>query len=299
MKRTSVIFAGFIIVAIGLRMLELSVESFYESSIRLKTWPKTEYSNLACKYSTEQVRNILDQPFTYLGKGRQFFVFESACGKYVLKFIKCQRVNTPPLVKHFPLPKVLDDIRDERLQEKQKRIEGIFSSSFLAATELSENTGVIYAHLSTNPDVEKEVEVIDKLGRSHRILLDNYPFVLQEKAEYVIPTFDRLINKRKYDEVQKRMDQLIKLLVNDAKAKVYDVDSGAIMRDNIGFLQDKAIHVDIGTFIRQDNDLTPAYLHKHLRRLDPLLSWISEKDPKLAQVFQEKIRQAICQEAAF
>jgi hypothetical protein len=217
---------------------ENMVDSFYESSIHLKTWPKKAYGPLLCQYSPEQVRQVLDQPYTYLGKGRQFFVFASSDGKYVLKFIKCQRIDVSTLYS-FLMPK-------ERLQQKQERIDDLFESIHLAACEHAAHTGVLFAHVNLLPEVHKNVELIDKLGINHTINLDNLPFVLQRRAIPVLEAFKTTHDKARL------YSQLVELIQADCQAKISDKDCGTILRNNVGFLEDRAIHVDIGTLVHKE-----------------------------------------------
>lgn len=217
---------------------EKCVDSFYESAIHLQTWPKKPYTKIACRYSPEQVREVLSQPFTYLGKGRQFFVFASQDGKYVLKFIKCQRIDLPFWVSFFS---------DAKLAQRQERVEGIFASCLLA-TQVSDNTGVVFAHLNTNQEVEIDVLLIDKLGMHHTIAIDEVPFVLQERAEPVLEVFAHASPEEK----KRRYNQLVDLIRSDAAHHIYDKDEGMIERNNVGFLQDRAIHIDIGTLEKTD-----------------------------------------------
>lgn len=264
------------------------VESFYVSAIHLKSWPKTSYEHVSGDYSIDKVRKIVDQPFTYLGKGRQFFVFASADGKYVLKFIKCQRVNVSDFYEEMPLPGFLDRQRKIRLQAKQERTRALFASIALAAEKLSEQTGVVFAHLHTKPLIKKQVTLIDKLGFQHTLELDDVPFVVQYRAVEVMPTFEKLIDAHDYKMVHERFTQLIELIKSDAKAGVVDIDSGTIVRNNVAFLADRAIHVDIGTFQMCDDAMSQANLEKQLSRLDPLIEWIATKDPSLAAELQIK-----------
>lgn len=199
------------------------VDGFYESSIHLKTWPKERYGQLQCLFSPEEVQKVLSQPFTYLGKGRQFFVFASQDGKYVLKFVKCQRIKGP---------------------NRQERVDAIFASCALAATELRDNTGVVFVHLNSDSEVKSDVLLIDKIGMKHTIAIDEVPFVLQRRA---IPV-------KEVAMTEERLAQLIDLIKRDAAHHVYDKDSGLIERNNVGFLDHRAIHIDIGTLERSEVD---------------------------------------------
>ncbi len=283
MKRLFLLIIALIFV--GLWGYEELVESFYERSIHLSSWPKKSYEALSCRVRPDEAQKLLDQPFTYLGKGRQFFVFESDDGKYVLKFIKCQRIDVPQWYKSMPLPAFLDSHRQARLAYKQEKIEGIFASCAIAACEIPDETGVVFAHLSTKPEVKKKVTLIDKLGIEHSINIDNVPFVIQKRAELVIPTISALIDMKEYEEVYKRFDQLIDLIANDVARGIYDIDSGSLERDNVAFLETRAIHVDIGTFIHKSS----INIQEQFDRFATFLVWLKTKDPLLEEVFRKKL----------
>ncbi len=262
------------------------VDSFYESSIHLDSWPEKRYGKLSCAISKKEARTILDQPFTYLGKGRQFFVFASSDGRYVLKFIKCQRVNVSSFYKNVPLPRAIESMRRSRLQEKQAKIDMIFASIDISATYFKEHTGVVFAHITKDKEIKKQVSITDKLGIIHTIDMDKVPFVIQKRAMPVGDTFDQLLDNQDYKGASMRFSQLVALMNADIAAKVYDIDSGLIERDNLGFLADQAIHVDIGTLMRVNELQTKAYFE----RLDPLLEWFETVDPDFAASCQDLIR---------
>ncbi len=282
MKRTLwIALAASLLAGAALYTYEMLVESFYESSIHLDDWPKKQYGKLDCALPVDDAKNILSQPFTYLGKGRQFFVFASDDGKYVLKFIKCQRFNVSGLSKLVT--------SHERLKNKQDKVDSIFASIALAATSFNAHTGVVFAHITKQSEVNCQVTLFDKLGFSHPINIDEVPFVIQKRALPVFATYKKLIETKNYDGAQVRFDELIALIRADLAAQVYDIDSGAITRDNLGFLEQQAIHVDIGTLTHASG----PHLEERLSRLDPLLEWLDEQDPNLAAACRDKVREAI------
>jgi len=249
------------------------VDSFSVRSIHLDTWPTKNYEPPICLYSKE-----LAQPYTYLGKGRQFYVFGSSDGKYVLKFIKCQRIDIPTLLKPFT--------SDKRFQDRLARIDGIFSSLALASGPFQECTGVLYAQLAKRSGITQEVELIDKLGIHHTISLENVPFVLQKRAVPLLECLEELIAKNDIAEAKVRLNQLIQLFEQDVSLSCYDTDSGIILRNNVGFLPDCAIHIDIGTLTHQPPQHT-------FERLQPLQGWLQDKKPELADYFSRVLGEGV------
>ncbi len=246
-------------------------ESFYESSIHLQTWPKKHYK---AEDPDGALKEILKQPFTYLGKGRQFFVFESADGNYVLKFVKCQRIDLPAYLPHA----------SERRAQRAERIESMFTSLELASHPFQHTTAVLYSKLAPQDTIHEKIILIDKLGMEHKITLEEVPFVLQQKAIPVLSCLEELIELHDYEEAKRRIDQVIALFQEDAALCCCDKDSGIILRNNIGFLRDRAIHIDIGTLTRQ-----PVDQKEQKMRLEELIDWLSTRNQELASYLDTKI----------
>ncbi len=250
---------------------EKLVDGFYESAIELHTWPEKCYQE---NKPSHHVQEILNQPFTYLGKGRQFFVFESSDKNYVLKFVKCQRIDLPA---YLPASK-------ERLQQRQDRIEGIFASVDLAAHSFQKTTAVVYCKLFPRDMTEQKITIIDKLGRTHNVALEGVPFVLQKKAKPILTCFEECLALDDNAGAKRRIDQLIDLFQTDRALSCYDKDSGTILRNNVGFLADAAIHIDIGTLSKEHVDIS-----EDKKRLEPLAAWLKERSPELANYLHSKI----------
>lgn len=274
------------------------VDNFSCSDLYLSTWPKTQYRNLPCHATLDEVREILNQPFTYLAKGRQFYVFASKDGKYVLKFLKCQRVNVSSLYKTIPLPECLDKSRRARLEQKEAKITSLFQSCALSATQLYHGTGVLFVHLTDQPELQQEITITDGAGFSHLFEIDKVPFVLQLRAQSLFSTLDALIQKQDNVALDQRLQQLVDLVQYDADHSVIDCDEGYVEKDNLAFLPDRAIHADIGAFYAKREGLKKHDLVHLFSRYQPITDWLAKKDPKLADSFQRKINRALEKEDA-
>lgn len=285
MKKISlVLFATALLALGGLWTYETLQDCFFESSIQVATWPKKEYGKLDCIYSVEEAREIFKQPFTYLGKGKNFFVFESADGKYVLKFLNCKNANA-------------------------SGIEDIFESCKLAACHAPRVTGVVYCHLNRSCDINSNVELKDKLGLSHTVFLDSVPFVLQKKAQLFFPTLQKLLDAKNYVKLQERLNILFDFFIVQAIVEIHDTDPEMFVRGNIGFLEFPAeivqhrdkisvadyqpMQVAVGTLVEKKDALTYQHLKDQIARLDPVIKWLEEKDPQQAQYFKDKIANKI------
>lgn len=276
-------------VLVGWWGYEKAVDNFHVRYIRLQEWPEVLIAKKASSEGLLRVSSVLDQPFYYLDKGRQFYAFISRDGKYVLKFIKCQRFNEFEFCTKIPF---LKEMRKDRVKEKQARLTSLFQSCFLSLDLLPDLTGVIFTHLINEPEVRKKVTLIDRIGFHHVIDIDTVPFVLQYRAQKVISTFQSLYQQKSISEIHVRIDQLIHLFLNRAKRFVIDIDDGIFLRDNIGFLEDRAVFIDIGTFVRSEQSMTKERLAEDFDKLSPLATWLKAQDPALAEYFFNGIKNA-------
>src|SRR5262249_31769779 len=116
--------------------------------------PNLDVHTLSARDS-EQLKLILDQPYTYLGKGCQAYVFESQDHKYVIKFFKYQRYKLKPWLAYFPALPAIVKYRQQKLDHKQKKLERFFMSWKVAFDHLKKETGLLYVHLNTTQNLLK------------------------------------------------------------------------------------------------------------------------------------------------
>jgi len=273
MNKKKLIIILLIAIPFGFWTYDKLVDNVYVRYFYLQTWPevpKTSYT----KEDREEARKILSQPFSYLGKGRQFFVFESQDKKWVLKFLKCQRYS----VWYKNIPFLQEKAANSRAIKTEK-VQKTFSSLYLAATTLQDISGVTYCHIQKDRDLETTVTLVNPLGLPQTLSIDEVPFVIQRKAALVFETLEELYEKKDIESLKKRLSQLIQLQVDLVKKGCIDRDDGALLRNNIGFLADRAVYVDIGTFCRDDS--AKSRLDEDLERLQPVLRWLKRKKAPL------------------
>jgi prefoldin subunit 5 len=64
-------------------------------------------------------------------------------------------------------------------------------------------------------------------------------------------------------------------------------------RDNLGFLVDEAIHIDIGTFVAGDCNRAAQYLKSDFNKLSSLQELLESECPELARYFARAQAQAL------
>lgn len=164
--------------------------------------------------------SLLNQPFHYLGKGSQCYVFESHDQKYVLKLFRFFR------------------------PENHLTIFTLLHAAHIAYESLQQETGLIYIHLNPTALHLPTVCCKDALGRSHHLRLDEYRFAVQKKA---IP-LEETLKQVRHDpqKLQQRVNQFIDLLTARTEKGIFNTDPS--LEHNFGFLEDRAIEIDFGCF---------------------------------------------------
>ncbi len=220
--------------------------------------------------TTFQVRQLLSQPFYYMGKGSQSFVFESADKQYVLKFFRLSRYRLPAFQEALPLPPFLAEIQNKRIKEKRLKQDKLFASCKLAFEELNEECGLVYMHLNKTRSLHQEVTLYDNLGRPHSIAIDEYAFMIQRRGETLYSYLGKLIKKGETDEIQHAVLQLSALL--DSRLEKGIADKDAEIHKNSGFLHGKPLFIDVGQFSKEPEN------HDRKKVMRKLLLWLEAKN---------------------
>jgi len=234
-----------------------------------------------------QVNQILAQPFYYIGRGFQFYAFESSDGRYVLKFMRHQRLHPPVLYDWFPDCGLVRDIKAKKCLKRQKRVDELFNSLTIAFKELPDECGLVYVHLNKDTNLHKNAFLVDLQGDEYLVPLDSTEFVLQQKASFVKLEIKGLMKAGKIDEAKERISQLFCLLKETARKGILDLDGALISKNNVGFIEDRAIYIDTGRFVHKESIKMNERFATDLRRLKPLYKWLVRNFPPLAAHFEK------------
>lgn len=169
---------------------------------------------------------LLDQDFYYLGSGVQMYAFLGSDGETVLKLFKFSRLIEDRWRLTFQGEESID----------RTKVERCFTSVKLAYMRFKERCGLIYPHLTREKIRKKKVTLFNRIGLPIKIDVNNVPFVLQRKAEY--------ITKGKWN------DKLLAAVIEHTEARMDAslVDSDVRICRNLGILDGNVINIDIGSF---------------------------------------------------
>lgn len=247
----------------------------------------------ATKADIEQANEILKQPFHYLGRGFQCYAFESEDGKYVLKFIRHQRLRLSNFLKTLPDIGAFKKIKEKKRADFEKRSRYLFNGLKVGFDHARDETALIFVHLNKTENQHGKVKITDKENTAYEIDLNAVEFILQRKAVHIKPTLEKLMADGKVAEAEKRIDQIFDLLVHCAKRGILDTDGALIRKNNLGFLDDHAIYIDTGKLqVKEDIKRKDRFV-KDLKRLYLLEKWLGEKYPVLRDYFVEKKKSVI------
>lgn len=168
------------------------------------------------------VHAILQQNYTFIGKGAQSYVFESEDGIYVIKLFRFDQLS-----RHYP-----------------DKILHLFNACKMAYDHLRDETGLIYIHLNPTPMNLPFLHCKDAVCRTYKFPLDNCRFALQKKAS----PFRQTLQAAHGDSIamKKRLDQFLALL--QARTAKGIINSDPNLSRNFGFLEDRSIEFDFGNY---------------------------------------------------
>lgn len=226
----------------------------------------------------EPIVQILSQPFYYLDRGKQSFVFSSQDGLYVLKFFdtRCLRSGAIPFIA---------PISAKRCEKKMK---GALNGYHLAWDHDRETTGLLFVQLSSNPADTLHVTVKDRFGFQHNIPLAHVPFVLQVHAVPTRQVITALLNKGDISEAKRRLQQLIAMYLKEYQQGIVDGDHNVMY--NTGFVGETPVRLDPGRLHKDSSMVDP---HQYQQDLDKVFvgrvgEWLSRHFPQYQKELMDK-----------
>lgn len=240
----------------------------------------------------EELNMALNQPYRYLGKGCQSYVFLSRDGRFVIKFFKYQRFRMQPWLAYFPPLPALVKYRKEKKEKKWEKLNSFVQSWKVAFENLKNETGLIFVHLNKTKELAAKLTIFDKLGIQHQIDLDQTEFCIQKRAEMLC---DVILQYRKDNELEKAqnlIDRLFELILSEYSRGLADNDH-ALMQ-NTGVVNGLPIHIDVGQFVINEKVKNPqVYRQELFTKMYKFKLWLFENYPELADYLDLKLHALI------
>ena len=236
----------------------------------------------------ESINHILHQKFTYLGRGAQSYAFVSEDQNYVLKIVKQKHHKFNIFERIFFSLPFTENWKDQKLKKKELRVKNFLHSCKLCYEELFNETYLQYLHLTPTNNLLHKTSITDKLGFLYEIDLDQTEFVLQSKAEGMIAKINSLIEENDFKAAQESVQKIVKLLTKCCKKNIVDNDTAIIK--NVGFINGKAIFMDIGQLSKNENIKKLEVYKEYIeRRIDLINTWIKTYFPQLKTIQYNEI----------
>jgi hypothetical protein len=197
-------------------------------------------------FEEKRALDILKQPFTYLDRGAQCYVFESQDRQYVIKIFQENRCATP-----FSQWKKKNR-RKKMLVKRNGEID--FRPCFIAYSLVKEETALLYLHLLPTKDLLPRLSVQSPLGQWVSLPLDRYSFVIQKKVR---PFLESLLQASLEGKLPVYLSSFFSLLDRRLAKGIRNEDTS--LSSNFGFLGDQAIEIDFGRYLQSSAFLLPDF----------------------------------------
>jgi hypothetical protein len=264
----------------GFRLEKIAPDHAYESSVQTVA-PSSE------------IKEALNQPYTFLGSGVQCYAFLSADKKSVLKLFKHYHMwPSSKILRQLPWP---SSWLKQTLEERGKRMDQILNSCQLAYDSYRKESALLYIHLKPTTDLKIKTQIIDKLGISYEIDLDQMEFVLQERAELVPTHLNELMRQGEVQKAKEAISSLLDLILARSAQGIANLDP--IVHRNFGFIENRAVEIDIGSF-KLSAEIKKPYFYKRELFFETLQlkEWCQAHSPQLLDFLNEQVALRLCEE---
>lgn len=233
----------------------------------------------------------LKQPLRFIGAGKQFYAFETADEKYVVKFLKWSRRRPLPWLERVPLP--FHSWKASYLAARHDRAQFLQKSAQIALERLPHETQLVV------PQPVKRFTLIDRLGISHTVDSSSTHFYVQRKALNFTTYFEAHPS-----ETHHLLQSFIHTVADQCRQGICNQDP-AIDR-NYGVVDGEVILMDIGSFspsprehVQKILQTLPsrhqkATLHQEIvLELLPLRTWLQKSHPDHLGTFDQLLSEKL------
>jgi hypothetical protein len=280
------------IAAYGAGRLYYSLTGGFAVTHILTDWEKESLPLPPPNKEQENISAILSQPFHYLGKGCQSYVFLSEDKTHVIKFLKYQRFRVPFYLKWLSF---IDPVNAYRLKKeaiKRGKLEALLSSWAIAYDDLSEQTGVIYLQLRPDRQLKGTFTLVDKLGFTHEIDPADAVFLVQKSAVMLCKEIGEKTALGQTEGAKALLDRLLVMLTKEYALGFGDNDH-ALMQ-NTGVVDGKPIHIDVGQLAKNEKFKEVPFRNQELvSKTYKFRIWLAKHYPELETHLTARLRALI------
>lgn len=238
------------------------------------------------------LENIIQQPFRYLGKGCQSYVFISQDGNYVLKFLKYQRFRPQAYLDWFAFIPSVQQHREKKMLQKRQKLDALLESWKIAYNFLSPETGLVYLHLNKSDSFSFPLTIIDKMGWEHKIPPDEVVFLVQRTAKMLCKSLQEKMQVHDVEGSKQILGNLLSMLQSEYQRGLGDNDH-ALMQ-NTGVIGNQPIHIDVGQFSSEARFKNLSVSHYELfSKTYKFRIWLAKYYPELESFLTKQLLEII------
>jgi hypothetical protein len=234
--------------------------------------------------SPDYSEKILDQPFYYLGKGRQAYVFGSLDGNYVIKFLRDRKYRPSLRMRASLFFCSLSFSQQKAISDQKQRFVRACESYQLASKELAKETELLRVRLGGGEREEKKILLMDRLSRKFFVDLGKTSFLVQRRAARIDQV---LLNcARNKDELfaKKVIQGFFATLEKRCRQEIFVRDAQCTLQ-NMGVCKERVMEVDVGSYYRD----TSFDFEKEMKRsVLPLREFLLQHFPTMIAFFDEE-----------
>ena len=235
-----------------------------------------------------ELRDALNQPYHYLAKGHQSYVFASEDGKHV---IKCYRFPSHmrifPWLNH-PLSYHFNPGRRKIMDYNHEKLDLSFNSYKIAFEQLPSETGIEWIHLNQTACNYPNVHLIDQTGNHYHVPLDQLSCVMQKRFTLIFDALETMRAKNDREKILSVVSSLLHCIAERCREGIVDKDP--VLGKNYGWDGTQVVYIDIGRFIRErklKENLSPK---EQAAQITPILvDWLQNYDEELLKVYNEML----------
>ncbi len=238
----------------------------------------------------EHLKDSLSKSYRYLAKGSQSYAFVSEDNKYVLKFFRHSRWRLSPFSKQLSKLPLFEKKLITWEKKKNEVLQDTFESCLVSFNTFFEETAMIALHLSPTDHLPHKLILCDKLGRNHTIDPNHFTFAVQKKAEMTSAVLERFRKNNQLEEAKNAISALIDFSMQRFKKGYLDKDPHLVR--NFGFLDGKAIEIDIGGFYQDPKKDAYYFHHNEIEKIKAkLLPYLKKNYPELSYFALKKLNE--------
>lgn len=240
----------------------------------------------------EELKQALNQKFTYLGKGCQSYVFISDDQQYVIKFVKYQRFRPQVWLDYLTFIPGIENLRLKKIEKKRKKLAMLFESWKLAFDHLQKETGLVYVHMNKTDFLNQTIHIQDKIGFEHYLNADQMEFLLQKKADMLCSKLDQLISMHRINEAREVLVNLVTQILSEYRRGYADNDH-ALMQ-NTGVVGLQPVHIDVGQFVMHPEIIKDnLYQQELFSKTFKFRKWLLKKSLGLSAFFDSMLEEIL------